>query len=130
MLKFRLLTALFLSFSLMSFSQQPVLSGSLRDADNKQPVIGATVKIVRGADSLTVASDKTGKFEFTNLPDTGKYELIITSLGYELIKQEIVWENVSKHLNDILINKEAKTLGGVTVISTPPLAKQKADTTE
>src|ERR1043165_7834490 len=130
MLKFKLLTALFLGFSLASFSQQPVLSGTLKDSDNKQAIIGATVKLKRGIDSLTVVSDKTGKFEFTNLPDTGRYNLIITSLGYELTKQEIVWENVSKNLNDILINKEAKTLSGVTVTAASALAKQKADTTE
>src|SRR6185436_13451982 len=130
MLKFKLLTALFLSFSLAAFSQQPVLSGTLRDAENKQPLAGATVKIIRGADSLTVASDKAGKFEFQNIPDTGRYNLIITSLGYELTKQEIVWENVSKKLEDILINKEAKVLGGVTVTAAPSVAKQKADTTE
>jgi hypothetical protein len=33
-------------------------------------------------------------------------------------------------MGDILINKEAKTLSGVTVVSTPPVVKQKADTTE
>lgn len=130
MLKFKILAAVFLSFSLVSFSQAPVLSGTLRDSENKQPLSGATVKIVRGMDSLTVASDKTGTFEFINLVDTGTYNLVITFLGYEEIKREIVWENVTKKLDDILINKEAKTLGGVTVISTPPTTRQKADTTE
>ncbi len=130
MLKFKLLAAVFLSFSLVSFSQAPVLSGTLRDSENKQPLSGATVKIVRGMDSLTVVSDKTGTFEFINLVDTGTYNLVITFLGYEEIKREIVWENVTKKLDDILINKEAKTLGGVTVISTPPTTRQKADTTE
>ncbi|HET9744752.1 MAG TPA: outer membrane beta-barrel protein [Chitinophagaceae bacterium] len=136
MLKFSLLTAVLLSFFLASFSQQPVLSGTLRDAENKQPLIGATVKIIRAADSLrvvdslVVASDKAGKFEFQNIPDTGTYYLIITSLGYELTKQEIIWKNVTKSLDDILINREAKTLSGVTVTAAPALARQKADTTE
>ena len=107
MLKFKLLAAVFLGFSLVSFSQAPVLSGTLRDSENKQPLSGATVKIVRGLDSLTVVSDKTGTFEFKNLVDTGTYNLEITFLGYEVTKKEIVWENVSKKLDDILINKEA-----------------------
>src|SRR5215207_7727722 len=130
MLKFKLLAAVFLSFSLISFSQAPVLSGTLRDSENKQPLSGATVKVIRGIDSLTVVTDKTGTFEFTNLVDTGTYNLVITFLGYEIIKREIVWENVSKKLDDILINKEAKVLGGVTVTSTPSTTRQKADTTE
>ena len=130
MLKFKLLAAVLLSFSILSFSQAPVLSGTLRDAENKLPLSGATVKLVRGIDSLAVVSDKAGTFEFNNLVDTGKYNLVISFLGYELTKREIIWDNVSKKLDDILINKEAKTLGGVTVVSTPSLTKQKADTTE
>jgi uncharacterized membrane protein YgcG len=129
-MKLSLLAITFLGFGLSSFSQAPVLKGSLKDAENKQPLIGATVKLLRGNDSIMVVSDKTGNFEFTNIPDTGKYDLIITSLGYELAKQEIVWENVTRQLADILINKEAKTLSGVTVTANPTLARQKADTTE
>jgi Outer membrane protein beta-barrel family/Carboxypeptidase regulatory-like domain len=129
-MKVSLLSVVLLGLSLASFSQTPVLSGTIRDAENKQPLSGATVKVVRGKDSLTVASDKTGNFEFNNLVDTGRYDLVISFLGYELTKREIVWENVTKKLDDININREAKTLGGVTVISTPPLTKQKADTTE
>ena len=129
-MKVSLLALVLVSFSLVSFSQTPVLTGTLRDAENKQPLSGATVKIVRGADSLSVVSDKTGGFEFKNLPDTGRYELSISFLGYELTKRQIVWENVTKKIDDINVNREAKTLGGVTVVSTPALTKQKADTTE
>src|SRR6187401_937303 len=129
-MKSSLLSIVLLGFSLASFSQTPVLSGTIRDAENKQPLSGATVKVVRGKDSLSVVSDKTGTFEFKNLVDTGRYDLVISFLGYELTKREIVWENATIKLDDISINREAKTLGGVTVISTPPLTKQKADTTE
>lgn len=129
-MKVSLLSIVLLGFSLASFSQTPVLSGTIRDAENKQPLSGATVKVVRGKDSLSVVSDKTGTFEFKNLVDTGRYDLVISFLGYELTKKEIVWENVTRKLDDISINREAKTLGGVTVVSTPPLTKQKADTTE
>src|SRR5258705_5736536 len=113
-MKVSLLSIVLLCFSLASFSQTPVLSGTIRDAENKQPISGATVKIVRGTDSLTVVSDKTGAFEFKNIIDTGRYDLIITFSGYEVAKKEIVWENVTKKLDDIIINKEAKTLTGVT----------------
>lgn len=129
MLKFRALIALFLGFSLLSFSQEPVLSGTVRDAENKQPLAGATVKIVSVEDSFTVVSDKAGVFEFKNL-DTGRYVLFVSFLGFELTKKEFVWENVSKKIDDILMNREAKTLTGVTVVGNPPVAKQKADTTE
>src|SRR6187200_3239415 len=129
-MKVSLLSIVLLGLALTSFSQTPVLTGSIRDAENKQPLSGATVKLVRGTDSITVVSDKTGSFEFKNLVDTGRYNLVISFLGYELTKREIVWENATKKLDDIDVNREAKTLGGVTVVSTPPLTKQKADTTE
>ena len=129
MLKFRLLALGLLSFSLVSFSQEPVLSGIIREAENKQPLAGATVKIVSAKDSFTVVSDKAGAFEFKNI-DTGRYNLSVSFLGFELIKKEITWENVSKKIDDILMNREAKTLTGVTVIGNPPVARQKADTTE
>ena len=133
-MKVSLLGLVLITLSLSSFSQTPALTGTIRDSENKQPVAGATVKmvLVRDSvkiDSVTVVADKTGKFTFSSL-DTGRYNLEISSLGYELTKREIVWDNVTKNLDDILVNKEAKTLGGVTVVSTPPVARQKADTTE
>jgi hypothetical protein len=129
MLKFKLLLSLFLFTFQSAFSQAPVLSGRLKDAETKQPLVGATVKLRTGKDSVTVLSDKQGLFEFKNL-NAAAYQLIITYQGYELTKKEIVWENVSKKLDDILLNKDAKTLTGVTVVSSPPVVKQNADTTE
>lgn len=129
MLKFKLLTALFLLFTLSSFSQAPLLTGVLKDAETKQPLDGATVKIILGKDSISVVSNKSGVFEFKNF-NPGKYNLVVTHLGYEILKKEFTWENVLKKLGDILLNKEAKTLAGVTIVSTPPLTRQKADTVE
>ena len=63
-MKVSLLSIVLLGFTLASFSQSPVLSGTIRDAENKQPLSGATVKMVRGNDSVTVVSDKTGSFEY------------------------------------------------------------------
>ena len=103
-MKVSLLALVLLSFSLVSFSQTPVLSGSIRDAENKQPLSGATVKLVRGTDSLTVVSDKTGTFEFNNLVDTGKYNLVISFLGYELTKREIVcYDTKTTYLNIVFL---------------------------
>lgn len=129
MIKFRFLAALFFAFSFHAYSQNPTLSGSLKDAESKQPLAGATVKIVSGKDSSTVLTDKSGVFEFKNL-NPGIYQLTTSFLGYETVRKEIVWENVSVKLGDMLVNKEAKILSGVTVVSTPPVVKQKADTVE
>jgi hypothetical protein len=129
MLKFKLLTALFFVFPLASFSQAPTLSGTIKDAETKQPLFGATVKIISGKDSAAVLSDKSGIFEFKYI-NPGKYNMVISYLGYEVVKKEIVWENITKVVDEIFINKEAKILTGVTVVSSPPVVKQKADTVE
>ena len=84
MLKLKLLTALFLTFSLASFSQTPALSGTIKDGETKQPLTGATVKIVSGKDSSSVLSDKSGGFEFKYI-NPGKYNMVISYLGYEVI---------------------------------------------
>ncbi len=129
MLKLKLLTALILFFTLTSFSQTPVLSGILKDAENKQPLAGATVKILFEKDSTSVLTDKSGAFEFKNI-NPGKYKLEVSFLSYEVFKKDIVWDNVSKKLDDILLIREAKILTGVTVVNTPPVTRQKADTVE
>lgn len=130
-MKFRLILILFVltAISTFSFAQTPVLSGTLRDAESKLPMVGATVKIISATDSSAVLTDKQGVFEFKNLTDS-VYNLVISFLGYELLKKEVRWNNESKKVDDIFLNKEAKELQTVTVISTPPPVRQKADTTE
>src|SRR5687767_10304715 len=129
MTKFSLLFTFFFFAIFSSFAQTPVLSGVLRDAETKQPLSGATVKIVSTTDSSTVLTNKQGEFEFKNLKDS-IYNLVISYSGFEILKKEVTWNNISKKLDEILINKEAKELQTVTVVSTPPPVRQKADTTE
>lgn len=129
MLKFRLLTVLLIAGTLSSFSQAPVLTGKLLDAEAKQPLIGATVKLVSGNDSSTVLTNNQGVFEFRNLK-SATYNLVISYSGYEVLKRQIVWENKTRKIDDLLVNKEAKELQNVTVKSTPAPVRQKADTTE
>ncbi|HLF47002.1 MAG TPA: TonB-dependent receptor [Chitinophagaceae bacterium] len=129
MLNFKLLTAFILLFSIISFSQIPTLKGSLKDAETKEPIVGATVKIVLGNDSSTVLSTKTGEFEFKNIA-TGIYNMSISYFGYELFKKEVEWSGESKIIDHIFLAKESRILSGVTVVSTPPVVRQKADTVE
>jgi hypothetical protein len=129
MLKIKLLTVIAFFLTLTSFSQTPVLSGILKDAETKQPLAGATVKMVSAKDSSSVFTDKSGLFEFKYI-NPGNYKMVISFLGYEILKKDVQWENTTKKMGDIFINKEPKTLTGVTVVSTPPVVKQKADTTE
>ena len=129
MLKFKLLIILFFAFSLSSFSQTAVLTGKLFDGETKQPLIGATVRVVSGKDSSTVLTSKDGEFVFKNLaPAT--YKLKVSYLNTYITLKEIVWKNEAMTTDDFFVTPDAKTMTGVTVISSPPLIKLKADTVE
>jgi hypothetical protein len=104
MLKIKLLIIFSFTFFLFSFAQTPVLSGKVKDGETKLPLIGATVKMVSQKDSAAVLTDKSGGFEFKYL-NPGNYKMIISFLGYEVIKKDVQWENNSKKIEDILINK-------------------------
>lgn len=116
-------------FVLSSKAQTNVLTGKVFDGDTKEPLVGATVRAVSGKDSTSVLSDKNGEFVFKNLVP-GDYKLKISYLGYSVMLSDFTWENKALTLNNFFINRDAKTLTGVTVVSTPPLVKIKADTVE
>lgn len=125
---------LFISFSLLVsttlFAQSPILTGTLKDGDSKLPLAGATVKIVSPTDSSSVITNNRGVFEFNNLIIGTTYMLSATYSGFEVIRRQIIYSDSLKPLGDIVLNKEAKELTGVTVVGTPAPVRQKADTVE
>jgi len=129
MTKFRLLIIVFTIFSVSAFSQSNVATGKLFFGDSKDPMVGATVWVVSGKDSVSVLSNKSGEFVFKNLkPAT--YTLKVSYLGNYVTLHQFVWENKALTLDNFYVNPDAKTLTGVTVTSSPPLVKIKADTVE
>lgn len=130
MLKLSLFVTIFLTGISQIFAQVPVLTGTIKDAETRQPLVGATVKVSSPSDSTSVLTDSKGVFEFTNLIKGNTYKLTASFLGYELLIKEIIWADSTIRFGDIMVNKEAKTLTGVTVVGTPAPVRQKADTVE
>ncbi|MBK5271175.1 MAG: outer membrane beta-barrel protein [Bacteroidia bacterium] len=129
MIKFKLLVAVFTILSVSAFSQSNVVTGKIFFGDSKEPMVGATVRVVSGKDSASVLSDKSGEFVFKDLkPAT--YTLKVSYLGNFVTLHEFVWENKALTLDNFYVNPDAKTLTGVTIMSSPPLVKIKADTVE
>src|SRR5687768_4813191 len=116
MLKLTLFITIFLTGTTVLFAQSPVLTGTLKDAETKSPLVGATVKLVSPTDSTTVLTNNRGVFEFRNLLPGTTYTLSATYSGYELLNKQIVYSDTLQPLGDIALNKEAKELTGVTVI--------------
>lgn len=97
------------------------LRGQIRDADSGGPLQGATVflsKMQRGADTLSLASNPLGAFEFEGLKP-GYYSLSIHSTGYEpQLIREINIASGRVQLLEISLTPSQTTLPKVTISST------------
>lgn len=74
-------------FSLIGFSQSGIIRGTVFDAENGEPLIGATAQIegtTKGA-----VTDLDGKFSLSNV-DKGKHTIVLSYLGYQTKKVENV----------------------------------------
>jgi hypothetical protein len=129
------LIVLVLGISLAANAQKPdgVIKGVLNDTAGKQPVASATVSVLNPKDSSLVTftlSNSKGVFEFKGLSE-GNYRLIISSKGYVEMKQDIAItaEQKTIDLGTVNVQKDFKTLEGVTVTSESPI-QVKNDTVQ
>ncbi len=93
---------------------QATLSGTIRDAKNKQPT-DATVyipKLEKG--SIT---DFDGKYTITNIP-AGTFSVVISSLGYKTVSKEITFQQNATITLNITLEESAVEMEEV-IISTP-----------
>ncbi|WP_223710226.1 outer membrane beta-barrel family protein [Niabella beijingensis] len=110
------------------------IKGTLMDPVEGTTVSGATVELENAADSTvkaSVASDKEGKFSFTNL-SLGAYILKATSIGFETLESNVTLSDTLRDadLGEIYIPKKTTTLEGVVIVATAPAVTQKGDTTQ
>src|ERR1700727_3888200 len=80
--KTSILTFIGCCLGLLSFAG--TIKGKIRDSKTGEPTTGATVILEHTHYSTTVQLD--GTFTFRHIP-AGKYEIIVTSVGYERSKQ-------------------------------------------
>jgi hypothetical protein len=101
---------LFLLFSSTVFSQ-PVIKGTVIASATGLPVAGSSVFINNTSRGTT--ADRNGYFELGNIP-AGKYELIISSVGYETSAYSFNSEQLPLKLR-IELQLKVKELQNVTV---------------
>jgi hypothetical protein len=126
-----LLTVIILFVTAHAFAQQtsrPV-SGVVKDSTGTT-IPGATIKLLTGTDSMTVATDMNGKFSFPSVP-VNQFSLVVISVGYQAIKRRFVLNNdkTMAELAPIILKNDAIALKGVT-ISDVNAVKIKEDTVE
>ena len=133
----KIFTLLFFTVTLFSLAQAQKADGSIKgkliDTAAKQPISDATVSAINAKDSSLasyILSDKQGAFQIKGL-DTGKYRLVITHQGYVETKKpfSITILKPAIDLGNLVIEKDYKTLAGVTVTSESPI-QVKNDTVQ
>ncbi|HVP07108.1 MAG TPA: TonB-dependent receptor, partial [Candidatus Acidoferrum sp.] len=63
------------------------ISGLVKDTQNGQPIVGATVRVV-GTEFVTT-TDEDGEYFIINLP-SGKYDVAVSNVGFEtMLKKEV-----------------------------------------
>ena len=105
------------------------VSGVVKDSTGTT-LPGATIKLLTGKDSTTVATDMNGRFTFPAVP-VNQFSLVVFSVGYQPIKRRFVLNNdkTAAELAPIILKTDAITLKGVT-ISDVNAVKIKEDTVE
>ena len=94
MRKIFLLMVVALLATVSAQAQERSVSGTLTDRDTKEPVMQATVQLLK-TDSTFVTgtlSDESGKFSVT-APDNGQYLVKISGVGYKPIVKNVNFQN-------------------------------------
>jgi hypothetical protein len=107
------------------------VSGSVLDADLKEPMVQATVQLFRSKDSTFVGgtvTDLRGTFS-VEAPANGIYRLKVSSVGYQAIEREVTLRrNQSQDVGTLLMSTEAIMLKEAVVTGRAAQVIVKKDT--
>ena len=111
--------------------QRLTISGHLLDADEKEPILQATVQLFTANDSTFVGgtvSDNRGNFSI-EAPSNGTYRLRISSIGYQTIEREVTLRrDQNQELGDLRMSPESVILKQTVVTAQAPQVVVKKDT--
>ena len=125
----KIFTVSFLLFTLILTAQAQKFDGNIKgklvDTAAKLPVAGATISVLNAKDSSLATftlSNKSGVFEVKGLAE-GDYRLIFSSKGYTEFKRTVSITVAEKtvEMGNLSVQKDYKTLEGVTVTSEAPI---------
>ena len=93
--------------------RERTISGSVQDADLREPLVQATIQLFRSKDSTFVGGTMTdirGNFSL-DAPSNGIYRLKISSVGFKLIEREVTMQNNrNQDLGELFLEPEAVML--------------------
>ncbi len=118
------------TLSLASYAQTKTgkISGTVIDGSTKT-IESATITLLKAKDSAVVkmsVADKTGKYEFDNVPE-GRYIVAISAVGHNKGFSEVVEVSASSSavVKTIELVPQAQAMSGVTVTAKKPAIEQK-----
>ena len=121
-----------LSFSLVAFTrlsaQAPLnISGNIVAAKTKEPVAGASVKLLNNSDSSVYqfSSDKNGSFY--QPVKAGRYSLVVERVSFEKFTISHILLNRDTNIAPIALQQKVKQLNEVTVVAEKSGIELKAD---
>lgn len=126
-----LLTVALTTLSLVSYAQVKPgkITGTVIDGSTKT-IESATITLLKAKDSAVVkmsVADKTGKYEFDNVPE-GRYLVAISAVGHTKGFSEIVEISAASgtvSVKTIELVPQAQAISGVTVTGKKPAIEQK-----
>lgn len=126
-----LISTTFCFVASLAFAQNGILTGTLLD-EKSIPLVSANVSIIKADDTTIIAGTLTsadGKFSIKT-PDTGKYFLRFTSIGFAEFKSEgfeVTSADFYKDFGSITMKAQGKTMENVFVTTLRPTITQLAD---
>lgn len=113
-------------FALIESSLGQSLTVLVKDQD-KKPLIGATLQLLRNVDSLAfyAVTDPDGKASFQKLAPGG-YTMLVSYIGYRTAERPLQVGSGSNR-QEIVLEEETVALEEVTVVAKRPLVRQEDD---
>ncbi|MFT4758962.1 MAG: hypothetical protein ACI9XO_002049, partial [Paraglaciecola sp.] len=99
------------------FSQNitATLRGTIQDATNEQPLVGATIAILNTDSTLGTTTDSNGDFTFKSVK-IGRYQVKISYLGYEILTlTEVLLESGKERVLTIKLKESSADLQEIVV---------------
>ena len=107
-----------------------MIRGTVLDAENRDPVIGATVRFIDFRDSSRITyaiTDRNGFFQVEDIRGRG-VRMRITSVGFAQLEQSVRL-GMDQDLGEILLQSSTRELQNVDVQGTATRTEQRGDTT-
>jgi hypothetical protein len=115
--------------AVVSASAQRTISGTIVDKEGNEPVIQATVALLK-SDSTLVGNAMTnmdGKFQIT-APQDGRFIMRVTYVGYKTLLQNVTMSGQPVQLGTLNIETDSKVLKGIEVVKNQTRVYSKEDT--